>query len=229
MQPIDARLYSHWILANGWAEAVGLGTTLVLAWLLAPAVDQTLSPVTVVLGALGAVALGALLEGVVVGIAQESVLRRRLPYLQRGRWTVATALGAGVAWFLGMIPSTLMALASPQPASAPGTEPGPLVQYGLAAGLGVLLGLILGGAQWFVLRRYTRRSTWWLWANAIAWGVGMPVVFMAMDLISRIGSAAAIISAVILACGGVGILVGAIHGRVLVLLVNSAHSEHATA
>ena len=57
-----------------------------------------------------AVALGTLLEGVVVGAAQWRVLREPLPALSRGSWVEATAIGAGLAWLLGMVPSTVISL-----------------------------------------------------------------------------------------------------------------------
>ena len=55
--------------------------------------------------ALLAVVLGTVLEGVVVGAAQEFVLRRRLTQLRPRSWIVATAIGAALAWVLGWCPA----------------------------------------------------------------------------------------------------------------------------
>ena len=130
-----------------------------------------------------AVILGTFLEGVVVGTAQEHVLRRRVASLPRWSWTRATAAGAALAWVLGMVPSTIMALGTAQPAPSTATEPTALVQYGLAMAMGLVAGPILGAAQWSVLRRVVAHAGWWLWANAAAWAVGMPLIFAGMDLV----------------------------------------------
>lgn len=220
----DRLFYRRWILANGWAEGAGLGTTLVLGWLAAPLLESAEGALIIIGGALLAVILGTLLEGVVVGLAQEGVLRIRVVQLPRWSWVWATAVGAAIAWLLGMIPSTLMALSAPPVPATETAEPGLLVQYqyGLAVVLGLVLGLILGTAQWAVLRRHTRKAARWLWANAAAWGVGMPLVFVGMDFVPWSGSPAAIIPAILAVCTVVGLVVGAIHGRVLVGLLGES-------
>ena len=126
----------------------------------------------------------------------------------------ATAVGAGLAWTLGMIPSTLMALMATTPA---GDVPAPsaLVKYALAAAIGAATGPVLGVAQWTVLRRYVGRARRWLWANALAWSAGMPLVFLGMDLVPWKGPTAMIWTAIYVTCGASGILVGAVHGLVL--------------
>ena len=43
---------------------------------------------------------------------------------------------------------------------------------------GPWIGPILGTPQMFVLRRYARPAGRWVLANALAWAVGMPVVFL---------------------------------------------------
>ncbi len=221
MLSFDWLFYRRWIIANGWSEGVGLGTTLTLGWLAAPVIDSAQSATIIVAGALLAVVLGTLLEGVVVGLAQEGVLRGRLRRLPRFKWVVATAVGAAIAWLLGMIPSTLMALSSPPVQPAEGGEPSPIVQYGLAVALGIALGLILGLAQWTVLRRYSRHAARWLWANAAAWGLGMPLIFVGMDFVPWSGSTAVIVPVIVAVCGAIGLIVGAIHGRVLVGLLGN--------
>lgn len=154
--------YRRWIVANGAAEAVGLGTTLVLGTLAAPLMGQTTDVAAVVGGALVAIVLGTLLEGVVVGWAQERVLGRELPALRPSAWIVATALGAGLAWLVGMVPSTMMALHDTGSAATPPSEPSALWKYTLAAALGLVAGPILGCAQWLVLRRLVRGASRWL-------------------------------------------------------------------
>jgi hypothetical protein len=88
------------MIASGWAEGVGLGGTLVLNWLVAPIIDGVQSAQGIIGGALLAVVLGTLLQGVVAGLAQEGDLRSLLDQLPRWTWVVATAVGAAMAWLL---------------------------------------------------------------------------------------------------------------------------------
>ena len=216
----DRRFYLAWIVANAVSEAVGLGTTFAIGFTLAPIIERLSGVASTLLAVLLAVVLGTLLEGVVVGAAQESVLRPFLSRLRRGSWVVATAVGAALAWALGMIPSTVMALTFS--GSAPGavTEPPMAVKIVLAAGLGLIAGPVLGMAQWTVLRRYVDRAGRWLWANALAWAVGMPLIFLGMDVVPWNGHPWALMVVVYAVCGTTGVAVGAIHGRVLIQLLS---------
>jgi hypothetical protein len=210
--------YGRWVAANALAEAAGLGTTFVLGQAVAPTLAQSSGVAAIAGTALVAVLLGTLLEGVVVGVAQERVLRTRVR-LETGAWTRATAAGAGAAWVLGMIPSTVLSLAA---GDAPGSAvagPGPLIQYGLAVLMGLVTGPILGIAQWVVLRRAVAPAGRWLWANAVAWAVGMPLIFLGMDFVPWDGAPAARVAAIYLVCAAAGLAVGAIHGRVLVAIL----------
>ena len=211
--------YRRWILANGWSEAVGLGTTFALGSLLGPHLDRIAGLVAALLAALVAVLFGTLLEGVLVGVAQEAVLRPRLPSIPKRAWVLATTIGAGLAWLLGMIPSTIMTLQAPPAGAAPAAEPPALLQYALAIALGLVAGPVLGVAQWTVLRRHVRHAGRWLWANAAAWAVGMPLVFLGMDFVPWSGPRAVIFVELYVVCGITGLVVGAIHGRVLARLV----------
>jgi hypothetical protein len=215
----DPVFYRRWIIANGWSEAAGLGTTFVLGRALAPWMEHATGAVTVLLGALAAVLLGTLLEGVLVGAAQEAVLRERLASLRKRTWVLATAAGAACAWLLGMVPSTVLALRLHDAAASPAAEPGALIQYALAAALGLVAGPVLGFAQWTVLRRHAAGATRWLWANAAAWAIGMPLIFLGMEYVPWTGPPAAAYLAIYGVCGAAGLAVGAVHGRFLVALL----------
>jgi hypothetical protein len=212
----NRNFYAAWIGANACAEAIGLGTTLLIAWRLAPTLDQLSGVASTIAAGVLAIGFGTLLEGVVVGAAQETVLRKRLHGLRRGSWTTATAGGAALAWALGMIPSTVIALMSAGSDSRPPVEPSAAVQMLLAAGLGLVAGPILGIAQWTVLRRFVPHAGRWLWANALAWAVGMPLIFVGMDAVPWGGHPVVVTLSVYGICAMVGVTVGAIHGRVLV-------------
>jgi hypothetical protein len=88
--------------------------------------------------------------------------------------------------------------------------------------LGLVAGPILGSSQALVLRRHTGRAGRWLWANAMAWAVGMPVIFLGMDLVPWSRGGAAVGVAIYAVCGVAGMLVGAIHGRILLRMIGGA-------
>ncbi|HSR15235.1 MAG TPA: hypothetical protein VLL51_05755 [Gemmatimonadales bacterium] len=218
--------YRRWIAANGWSEAAGLGTTFALGRAAAPAIDQISGVPAVLTAAALAVLLGVLLEGALVGWAQAGALRPRLPGLTGSSWIRATMLGAGIAWLLGMVPSTVMSLQS-SPGGAPPPQISSVATLVLAAGLGAVTGPVLGSAQWFVLRRHVPRAGHWLWANALAWALGMPVLFAGMDLVPWSAAPWRVAVWLYLVTGVTGLLVGAVHGRVLLALTAAARSDPA--
>lgn len=99
-------------------------------------------------------------------------------------------------------------------------EPPVWAQYALAALLGLLVGPVLGLAQWTVLRAHVNRAKRWLWANALAWAAGMAIIFIGMDRVPWQGSFAARALALYAVSAAAGLVVGAIHGRVLVGLLD---------
>ena len=211
----DGTFYGQWVVANGLAEAAGLGTTFVLGVGAASFLEADQGVAGILTAAILAVLLGIFLEGVVVGVAQGAVLQRRRPDIQLHSWVTATALGAGLAWLIGMIPSTAMALSGP-PAGQPSIqEPALVTQLVLAAALGFATGPILGGAQWMVLRRRVSRSAVWLWANALAWALGMPAIFAGMDFVPWNGPPIARAIAIYAVCLVAGLIVGGVHGVLL--------------
>jgi hypothetical protein len=210
-------LWLRWVLANSLAETVGLGSAFAIGvalfpYLQAPGVLVALATVGV------AVLAGTLIEGTVVGTAQWLVLRHTLPGIRWQDWVVATAIGAFVAWTLGMLPSTLTSAGSDTGGAAP-SEPSALMVYGLAALMGLVAGTILGTPQWLVLRPHVRRAALWVPANALAWVPGMVMAFIAADFIlsARVGVSTIMLAIATLAA--IGALVGAIHGLVLIWLV----------
>ncbi|MBN1400543.1 MAG: hypothetical protein JXA74_06880, partial [Anaerolineae bacterium] len=213
------RLWARWVLANTVGKLLGLGATFAIgAGLFSGLADAPgLGPA--LLSAALMTATGAL-EGAIVGLAQWSVLQRALAGVQRRAWVVATILGAVVAWLLGSIPMTLTSLSSETPSSA-GQEPPQAVVLALAAAMGLAAGLILSAWQWRALRRHASGAWRWLPANALAWAVGMPLIFAGVDWAQKAGSVA---GAVLVMAGCIalaGALVGAIHGVALVTLAGA--------
>ncbi|HEU5049809.1 MAG TPA: hypothetical protein VFU00_05750 [Gemmatimonadales bacterium] len=228
------QLHVEWIGANAIAEAIGLGTTLVLGRALAARLADTSAVAELLLTAGIAIAAGIVLEGLVVGWAQGRVIHRYFGDVSVGAWVRATALGAGAAWLVGMFPSTVVGLiqlgrapvdaAQPPPDASVG--PVPLVQYALAAALGAVAGPVLGVFQSRVLRSSRPPVRGWVVANAAAWALGMVVLFIGMDVLPWAEGGAALAVGIYAVCGLAGALVGAVHGRWLVA-AHSGESRHA--
>ena len=209
--------YMRWIWANAWSELVGLGGTFAFGFLLFSGLDQTSVSATLA-GVAFAIVAGAMLEGGVVGWAQARVIRARVPDFSYRRWIWATVIGAGTAWLLGMIPSTLMSLRDPGADSTPTPEPGTGALLLLAAALGVILGPVLSLPQYFVLKPIVDRASRWILANAFAWAIGMVVIFAGIGTLPGAPGALRVGVTVSLSCLSAGALVGAVHGRTLLRL-----------
>jgi hypothetical protein len=202
---------------------LGLGLAAIAAVTIVRSIEGNPGTVAALMAA-GLMILAGAFEGVVVGIAQWMVLRRPLPRLNWRPWVTATAIGALAAWTLGMMPSTLMSLDS-ESATTPSPAMSDLTVYSLAAALGIVAGAILALPQWLVLRRFVNHAAWWMAANAAAWAAGMPIVFIGAGSAPE-GAAGVEVAAIVaatIACAGA--VVGAIHGPVLLWLLESRTTE----
>jgi len=92
----------------------------------------------------------------------------------------------------------------------------------MAAGMGLLGGLVLSYYQSRVLRKNVNGAGIWLPANMLAWMLGMPMIFWGIDQTQRFQS----LATQILWMAGVllltGAIVGAVHGIALVHLVKES-------
>ena len=212
-------LYRDWIAANALGELLGLGIAALIG--IAVAQSHAVPPGAEILIVTAAfLAIGAY-EGAIVGAAQWLVLRRWLPSLRAKSWIAATVAGAVVAWMLGRIPS---ALADWKSASGGTGEPalGLPAIVALSAAAGAVLGVILGGAQWFVLREHVRRARLWIGANALAWAAAMPLIFIAAGMPGPHASTASIGALLLATVGVAGAVVGTVEASFLRLLLRSA-------
>ena len=199
----DDPRYRRWVVATTFGELAGFTVPAVVgAAVTSAGVGQSASMVLLVLAGVG--------EGAVLGWAQSRMLRRELPGLRTSDWVMATAAGAGVAWSIGMLPSTfsrqLLQLWPPV-----------LVTLGTLAG--VLLLATIGVAQWLVLRRHIARSGSWVLANALAWIAGLAVVFAVIGVAPP---DAPVLMAVLGVAGGLGmgLTVALVTGLFLVRLLD---------
>lgn len=211
-----SRFWWRWVAANAVAEVLGLGAVAGLGFLAFQRLGEPDSIGLALAVASTFVLLGAF-EGLVVGVAQRSVLRTRLPTL-RG-WVRATVTGAVAAWAVGMIPSTVVNFTE-NANSAPVEEPALGLVLLVAAGLGAVAGPILAVFQWLSLRKViAQRAGYWLPANAAAWALGMPIIFLGAQANEFTSSPPVIALAVAAALLLAGAVVGAVHGRVLLWLL----------
>ncbi|MGF1504524.1 MAG: hypothetical protein GYB64_01880 [Chloroflexi bacterium] len=213
-------VWARWVAANALGEMIGLGAATLLGVALT-------AGVTAAFGAQAPAAMmavfviGGTFEGAVIGVAQWTVLRQPLPELRLRQWLVATMIGAFIAWVLGSLPSTLMAMA---PAAAAGSPAGanPLVELLLAAGLGLVAGPILGVGQAVVLRQHIPGSMGrWVLANGLAWAAGMPLIFLMAGSVPAAGITVGFAAFVLVGIGVVGAVVGAVHGLFLAGLLRA--------
>jgi hypothetical protein len=105
-------------------------------------------------------------KGALLGGAQWWVLRTELPPLGVRRWVALTALGAVVAYALGLLPSTFWDVWSTWPVAAQ------VVVFALV-GSGLLASI--GTAQWLELRHHVPRAGRWVWGTAAAWCAALAV------------------------------------------------------
>jgi ABC-type antimicrobial peptide transport system permease subunit len=128
-------------------------------------------------------------------------------------------IGALLGYVLGYLPSTLMSMGE-SAGQIPSAEPPQWLVLVLASGLGAVAGAVLSFAQWLVLRGKAQRAVLWIPANMLAWALGMPVIFQTMDWAFRMPALWE--SALVVAAGLfiAGAIVGAVHGRFLLLLTD---------
>ena len=164
MEERHRSLTRRWIAANSLAETVGMTAAAAAA----VAVDRF---ALATVAALAVLVAGGLVEGTALGLAQSRVLASRWPALRVRRYLLVTVLVAGLGWAAGSVPGVL------DEGGGDASPPLPLVLLG-AAGIGLVLGPLLGAAQALVLRGAVRRPWRWVLASAAAWPPAMAVIYL---------------------------------------------------
>ncbi|WP_107770991.1 hypothetical protein [Nocardioides sediminis] len=149
--------WTRWVLWTTTAEVTGFT---------APAVVGVATREREGLALLLPLVAAGLVEGSVLGAGQGHVLRDVLPGLRLRRFVVATALAAGAAYAVAMLPAAWPDTVSSLPA--------PLLVLLAAAG-GVVMLASIGTGQWLVLREVLPRSASWVLTTALAWLAGLGV------------------------------------------------------
>lgn len=151
-----------WVSSCAIAEAIGMTA--------AAGAARAADGLGVVAG-LSVIVAGGLVEGTALGWAQSHVLARIVPALSRSRYLVATVLVAGLGWAAASAPAAVGG------GSDDTQPPLALVLLG-AAGIGLVMGPLLGAAQATALRGAVAHPGRWVLANTAAWPVAMVVIFL---------------------------------------------------
>lgn len=172
------RVRRNWVVATVVGDTLGF---LVPALVAAAAYDWRPELFLVIMAVAGTV------EGIVLGAAQSVVLHREFLGFSRTTWTLVSGLGAGFAWFVGMLPSTAYPVWHDWSWWV-------LVPLGLV--LAALLLASIGLAQWLVLRRHVARSRTWVPVNAAAWLLGLGLMLAVATPLWQEGQSTAVVLAI---------------------------------
>lgn len=206
------RLWEWWVFATVIGIFIGI------------AIVAAASVIAEELGIVNAAALlhivGAL-EGTALGLMQWLVLRR---YIRRIHWwIIATAIGAIVAWLIGLKVIVVLIFIFLDGGTVEPFSPGLLKAV---FWLGAWVGTVLGLAQWLVIRTHVRKGFLWVFANALAWGLGLLTVFTGANFITP-GEFTLETTFIRLVTGATtGVVIGAITGIGLVWLLKPRLLRH---
>jgi len=105
-----------------------------------------------ILGGILVAGIDLLATGIAIGVLQGFVLQHRIA--KAWHWMVATAAGwaLGSLIIIGFLPAALDFLG------------------------GMILGLVCGLAQWFILRKEVHWAGWWIPISIAAWTTGMTLL-----------------------------------------------------
>jgi hypothetical protein len=173
-------LLRRWVMVVAAAEALGFLGPAIVGTITTSAADSVVVPAMLAAG---------LYEGTVLGVGQALVLRRAIPGLSMPRWVLATAVGAVLAYALGLLPSSL------------GGDWSQAVTIAGSIVLGVLIVMTIGGTQWLVLRRHLDGAYRWILITAIAWLLGLAALFGLSTPLWQAGQSL-VITIAIGVCGG---------------------------
>jgi hypothetical protein len=193
-------LRRSWFLATSSGACVGFLVPALVAVL-----TFDLHPAGFLLLVMTAGAVG----GGTLGAAQSVVLRREFLGFSTAGWTVATGLGAAVAWLIGMLPLTFARTWTGWP---------PVVTVPLGLVLACVLLVAVGHPQSAVLGRHVARPRSWVLANAVAWAAGLGVLLAVAGPLWLPGRSAVLAVAVVVGVAGMALTVSVLTGLWLVRL-----------
>jgi hypothetical protein len=169
MSSENRSLRLRWILSSAAGLAVGLAAALALG-----------APIETVVGAMLVTPILTGIVGAAFGTSQWVLLRRRL---ENARWWIpasAVGLGIGLAGGVVLVEQVGRALTGGQVNVRMFSVP---VRAGSMAVVGLVSGLALGAAQWWVLRRHPRTARAWFWASTLAFTLSLFTSSLLADLV----------------------------------------------
>lgn len=128
-----------------------------------------------------------MIEGLVLGRFQAEVLHTALSRFAIREWVVATAIGALVAWSIGLIPMVWRERFGDLPIEAQVPA--------IAAGATIVV-CSIGVAQWTVLRRFSDRAMLWILGTAVAWTAGLAAFTLVTTPLWQPGQAPILVAAI---------------------------------
>lgn len=198
-------MLERWITVTVLGEAIGFGGAMAVGRGVFNLVGEPGSGPLAELFILGLSATVGLVEGACLGLAQWLVLRRVFPRLPLRHWVLFTAVGAALAWVIGMGAGS----------HAPAMVPPPMVLVAIIMAAGLVLGALLGAAQALALRRHVAGVGPWIFASALGWMVGLLFAFVGVALTPEPGASIYNV-AVMVVCGAAMAIAPALAtGRVL--------------
>lgn len=198
-------MLERWITVTVLGEAIGFGGAMAVGRGVFSLVGEPGTGALAELFMLGLSATAGLVEGACLGLAQWLVLRRIFPRLPLRHWVLFTAVGAALAWVIGMGAGT----------HAPALAPPAVVLVVIVMAAGLVLGALLGAAQALALRRHIGGVGPWIFASALGWMIGLLFAFIGVAMTPEPGASLYNV-AVMVACGAAMAIAPAIAtGRVL--------------
>lgn len=198
-------MLERWITVTVLGEAIGFGGAMAVGRGVCSLVGEPGTGALAELFMLGLSATAGLVEGACLGLAQWLVLRRIFPRLPLRHWVLFTAVGAALAWVIGMGAGT----------HAPALAPPAVVLVAIIMAAGLVLGALLGAAQALALRRHIGGVGPWIFASALGWMIGLLFAFIGVAMTPEPGASLYNV-AVMVACGAAMAIAPAIAtGRVL--------------
>lgn len=203
----------RWTAVCGLGEFLGIGVAAGIGFSVMMAMGEPESTGEKLFVILTATVSGVI-EGLITGFLQWRVLREKFAEVKAKDWLFYTTLGAVIGWILGMTPPTFFM--GQTGGAAPAPEFSAVLIALLAAGAGIVLGALFGFFQWLELRKHTLQAVRWIPANALAWTVGLVIIYVGASMPTAETALATVILIGTTAGLLAGLAVGAITGLFLI-------------
>jgi len=164
---IEWRFVLRWMAANALGMMVGQAAGQIGGILLGGMLVQSLGDVAVLL----AFAANGFITGALLGLVQRYVMQQEIELNRQWIWL------SGLGWAI-CYPIAALVISA--------TDAGlDVVAGSLLSGL--LIGVSIGVAQWWVMRRMVRRAEWWVVTNTVGWLLGPQLATLGVSAAAAFG------------------------------------------